>query len=137
MPACFDSELSHHLVDESHAPVTQKKRCSPMEERQIILEEFDGLLDRGIISPSKSPRVAQVLCVRKKDVTLRLCVDCRGHNSFSVPDNGDLGEMRGIFAFLRSKHYLAQLDLATGFNQVPITEKDECKTAFRDPDGRF
>lgn len=73
----------------------------------------------------------------EKDRALRLCVEWRRLKSLLVPYNGGLGDMQRIFASLRDKQNLTRLDLTTGFNQVPIAEKEECKTALRDPDGRL
>ena len=103
----------------------------------MIREEIHKLNDRGIIRPSKSPWAAQVLCVKKKDGTMRLCVDWRRLNSLLVVDSGGLGDMQNMFSTLKGKRYFTQIDLASGFHQLPIAEKDKHKTAFRDADGQL
>lgn len=108
---------------------------SNREKTQVIWAEVNKLLARGIIRPSKFPSDMQVLCVRKMYKSLRLCVDWRRLTSPLVPDTGGLGDIQAILAGLRGKLFFTQLDLANGFHQVLIVEKDKCKTAFRDADG--
>lgn len=68
----------------------------------MIQAEIKKLLDRGI---SMSPRAAQCLCVRKKDGTLRLCIDWRVLNKQLVSDGGGSGDMQTIFDGLKGKCY--------------------------------
>lgn len=71
MLACLDGdELSLPLVDKSHALVAEKRLRFLPEETQIIREEVDRLLGRGMTNPLKWPLAAQVPRVRKKDGTL-------------------------------------------------------------------
>ena len=81
VPACVVGELSLPLMDESCTPVAEKQRRFSPQEIAMIREEIHKLNDRGIIRPSKSPWAAQVLCVKNKDGTMRLCVDWRPPNS--------------------------------------------------------
>ena len=103
----------------------------------MIREETKKLLDRGIIRPSNSPWAAQFLCVKKKDGTQRLCIDWRALNEQLVADSGGLGDIQTIFDGLKGKKFFTQIDLASGYHQVEIAEKDKYKTAFRDPDGQL
>ena len=137
MPACVDGELSLPLMDESCTPVAEKQRRFSPQEISMIREEIQKLNDRGIIRPSKSPWAAQVLCVKKKDGTMRLCGDWRRINSLLVVDSGGLGDMQNMLSNLKGKRYFTQIDLASGFHQLPIAEKDKHKTAFRDGDGQL
>ena len=66
-----------------------------------------------------------------------LCVDWRRLKSLLVIDSGSLGDMQGMFSKLKGKRYFTQIDLASGFHQLPIAEKDKHKTAFRDADGQL
>ena len=137
VPACVDGELTLPLANETSTPAADKQRRFSPEEVSMIRAEISKLLDRGIIRPSKSPWAAQVLCVRKKDGTMRLCVDWRRLNARLIVDGGGLGDMQSIFSSLKGKRYFTQIDLASGFHQMPIAEKDKHKTAFRDADGRL
>ena len=68
---------------------------------------------------------------------MRLCVDWRCLNPRLIVDGGGLGDMQSIFSSLKGKRYFTQTDLASGFHQMPIAEKDKHKTAFRDADERL
>ena len=137
VPACVDGELSLPLIDESCTPVAEKQRRFSPQDISMVREEIDKLNDRGIIHPSKSSWAAQVLCVKKKDDTMRLCVDWRRLNYLLVIDSGGLGDMQSMFSNLKGKRYFTQIDLASGFHQLPIAEKDKHKTAFRGADGKL
>ena len=79
----------------------------------------------------------QCLCVKKKDGTLRLCIDWRALNEQLVADSGGLGDIQTIFDELKGKKLFTQIDLASGYHQVEIAENDKYKTAFRDLDGQL
>ena len=68
---------------------------------------------------------------------MRLYVDWRRLNSLLVIDSGGLGDIQRMFFNLKGKRYFAQIDLASGFHQLPIAEKDKHKSAFRDADGQL
>ena len=94
-------------------------------------------MDRGIIRSSKSPWAAQYLCLRKKNGILRLCIDWRALNEQLVVDSGGLGDIQTIFDGLKGKKFFTQIDLASGYHQDEIAERDKHKAAFRDPDGQL
>ena len=137
VPACVNGELSLPRIDESFTPVAEKQRRFLPQEISMIKEEIHKLNDRSNTRPSKSPWAAQVFCVKKKDDTMRLCLDWCRFNSLPVIDSGGLGDMQSMFSNLKVKHYFTQIDLASGFHQLPIAEKDKHKTAFRDADGQL
>ena len=75
VPACINGELELPLIDGSSTPYAAKQRRFSPAERNMIRAEIHKLLDRGVIRPSTSPWAAQCLCVKKKDGTMRLCID--------------------------------------------------------------
>ena len=137
VPACIDGELELPLINEHCTPFASKQRRFSEAERKMIRAEIQKLLDRGIIMRFMSPWAAQCLCVKKKDGTVRLCIDWRELNKRLVKDSGGLGNMQDVFDGLKGKKYYTQLDLASGFHQLPISPKDREKTAFRDCDGNL
>ena len=137
VPACVGGELQLPLIDENCTPVAERQRTFTPEEVDMIRHEVDKLTERGIIRPSNSQWAAQVVCVRKSDGTLRLCVDWRKLNALLKTDSGGLGDIQRIFSNLKGKTYFTQMDLASGFHQITIAEKDRPKTAFRDADGQL
>ena len=69
-----------------------------MEEFKSQLEE---LLDKGYVRPSVSPWGAPVLFVRKKDGSLRLCIDYRELNKVTVKNKYPLPRIDDLFDQLR------------------------------------
>ena len=112
VPACIEGELTLPLKKEACISVAEKQRTSSPEERHMIREEKRKLLDLGIIRPSNSPWAAQCLCVRKKDGTLRLCIDWRTLNARLVANSRGLGGIQTILDGL--KRYFIQIELALG-----------------------
>ena len=137
VPACIGGELTLPVKNETCTPVAEKQREFSPEECHMIREETKKLLGRGIIRPSISPWAAQYLCVKKKDGTLRLCIDWWALNEQLVADSGGLGNIETVFDGLKGKKLFTQIDLASGYHQVEIAERDKYGTAFRDPDGKL
>ncbi|MEW8547227.1 MAG: reverse transcriptase family protein, partial [Candidatus Thiodiazotropha sp.] len=83
------------------------------------------------IQPSVSPFAAPVVLVRKKDKSLRLCVDYRLLNAKTIKDAYPLPRIEEALDALHGSQYFSSIDLAQGYYQVGISEKDRHKTAFR------
>ena len=101
--------------------------------RQIIYTYInsEAKLDNGVIRPSSSPYVAPVVLVRKKDGTLRLCVDYRALNARTHKDAYPLPRIEEALEVMEGSKFFVSLDLAHGFNQIPMAPEDVEKTAFR------
>lgn len=80
----------------------------------MVRAELDKLLAYGIIRLSKSPSSEHVLCVRKKDEMLRLCLNGRRLKSLLVLDSDSVEEIQTIFAGRRDQRYFTELDLTLG-----------------------
>ncbi|XP_055961862.1 uncharacterized protein LOC130015544 [Mercurialis annua] len=97
-------------------------RMAPAELKELK-DQLEELLDRGFIRPSVSPWGAPVLFVKKKDGTLRLCIDYRQLNRDKRIDD--------LFDQLQGAKYLSKIDLRSGYHQLKIWNEDISKTAFR------
>ena len=134
---CIGGELELPLKDEACAPFAAKQRRFPPQESRLILAEIQLLVDRGIVEPAVSAWAAQCLAVKKKDGSIRLCVDWRMLNTHLVSDSGGLGDMQDIYDGLKGKRFYSQIDMASGFHQMSLAKKDRHKTAFRCPRGQL
>lgn len=94
-------------------------------------------LARGFIRPSKAPCGAPILFVKKKDGSLRLCVDYRGLNKITRKDRYPLPRIPDLIDRLRSAKTFTKMDLRGAYNLVRIAEGDEWKTTFRTRFGAF
>ncbi|KAL1268480.1 hypothetical protein QQF64_033843 [Cirrhinus molitorella] len=75
-------QMSINLTD--NIPVQRAYSSVPKPLHTEVREYIQDLLARGWIVKSKSPYSAPVVCVRKKDGTLRLCVDYRLLNKKTI-----------------------------------------------------
>ena len=80
---------------------------------------------------SSSPEVAPILFVKKKDGSLRLCVDYWALNSITVKDRYPLPLISEILDRVRGAIIFTRLDLRGTYNLIRIKEGNEYKTAFR------
>ena len=100
-----------------------------------VREEIKEMLDKGVIVPSKSPYSSPIVMVPKKDGTNRMCIDYRKLNEVTTKDAYPLPRIGQTIDALQGAGYFSSLDLASGYWQVPVAEKDRPKTAFCTPDG--
>jgi transposase InsO family protein len=93
-------------------------------------QEIQTMLKAGIIEPSNSPWCAPVLPIRKKDGTLRICVDYRKLNQVTVKDTYPLPRIDDILDAVYGSVVYTTLDALSGYWQIPVEERDQPKTAF-------
>lgn len=78
---------SHYITTTCNQPIKQNNYRIPIHYEKEVDKEVNKLLRLGIIRPSKSPWCSQVIPIKKKDGTLRLCIDYRGLNSVTIKDS--------------------------------------------------
>ena len=130
----FDLKIS--LEDGSLPPYGPIYSLS-QTELQALREFIDDNLSTGFIRPSTSPHGAPVLFVKKKDGSLRLCVDFRGLNKISKKDRYPLPLISDLLDSPRKANIYSKIDLRHAYHLVRIAEGDEWKTAFRTRYGSF
>ena len=91
----------------------------------------------GFIGPSTSPWSAQALFAKKKDKTLRLCIDYRQLNRVTIKNRYPLPRIDDLFDQLRGAWVYSKIDLCTGYHQLRVKEADIPKTAFKTRYGAF
>jgi hypothetical protein len=94
-------------------------------------------LARGAIRPSKSPFGAPVIFVKKKDGTLRMCIDYRELNEITIKNRYPLPLIQEIFDTIGGSQIFSLIDLRSGYHQIRIAEEDVQKTAFRTRLGHY
>jgi hypothetical protein len=88
-------------------------------------------LRKGYIRPSVSPWGALVHFFKKKDGTLRLCIDFRQMNKYTIKNKYLLPRIDDLFYQIRGAKIFSKINLRAGYHQVRIKEEDIHKTAFR------
>ena len=115
--------VSHDIKLKDRQPVLKKPYCLPFALRSQVKQEIDNMKHAGIIEPSQSPCVAPIVCVPKKDKTLRFCVDYRGLNSKTVFDPQPMPKIDDILNKLGKAKYLTKIDLTKEYWQIPLAEQ--------------
>lgn len=103
----------------------------------MVKEHIHQLLEAQVIRESSSPYASPIVLVKKRDGTLRMCVDYRQLNCKTWKDAFPLPRIEESLDALTGARWFSTLDLASGYNQVPVTEADRPKTAFCTPFGLF
>ena len=93
--------------------------------------KFKGLQNRGAIRQSTSSYAAPICSVKKKDGTMRLCIDYRQLNARTKSDAFPTGNILDVIENMACARYFSTIDLKQGYHQVPVAEADKEKTAFR------
>ena len=100
-------------------------------ELQELKEQLQELLERGVIRLSVSPWGAPVLFVKKKDGSMRLCIDYRELNRVTIRNRYPLPRIDDLFDQLQGAKYFSKIDLRSGYHQLRVRDEDIAKTAFR------
>lgn len=111
-------------------PINQALRLRPQREREAVELQVQQWLGDGVIRPSKSPWASNVVTVRKKDNTIRCCIDYRPLNSVTERDVYPLPTREEMLSCFTGMTLFSSLDLNQGYMQICINENDIAKTAF-------
>lgn len=101
---------------------------APAELKELKLQCKD-LLDKGFIQPSISPWGDPVLFVKKKDGSLRMCIDYRQLNEVTIKNKYYLPRSDDLFDKLNAR-YFSKIDLTSGYHQLRVRGQNVPKIAF-------
>ncbi|QRV92223.1 Transposon Ty3-G Gag-Pol polyprotein [Ceratobasidium sp. AG-Ba] len=116
-----------------HGPIYSLGPREDEELRKTVTKQ----LEAGLICPSKSPMASPVIFVKKKNGSLRMCIDYRKLNDMTVKNVYLLPRSNDLIEKLRGAKIYSKFDLKWGYNLVRIKEGDEWKTAFKTRYGLF
>ena len=100
------------------------------DELATLKEYIDENLAKGFIRHSKSLASASIIFVKKKDGSLRMCVDYRGLNKITIKNRYPLPLIFGLLNQLGQAKIYTKIDLRGAYKLVRVKEGDEWKTAF-------
>jgi hypothetical protein len=112
------------------APISKRPYRMPPAELAELQKQLQELLDKGFILPSTSPWGCTTLFVKKKDESLRLCVDYRPLNVVTIKNKYLLPRIDVLFDQLVGAKLFSKIDLCSGYHQIKIRTSDIPKTAF-------
>ena len=84
-------------------------------ELKELKEQLRELQEKGYIRPSSSPWASPVLFVRKKDGSLRMCIDYRSLNEVTIKNKYPLPRIDDLFDQLKGAKYFSKIDLRSGY----------------------
>jgi hypothetical protein len=95
------------------------------------------MLSAGVVRPSVSEWSSPPVLVRKKDGSVRWCIDYRALNTVTRKDVYPLPLVEECIDTLSGTHFFSTLNMASGYWQIEMAEEDRHKTAFITKYGLF
>lgn len=133
-----DRPVDHKIdLEPGHSPPHRPIYRMDQEELAELKKQLDELLSKGYIKPSVSAYGAPVLLIRKKDNTMRLCIDYRALNKITVKNRYPLPRIDDLLDRLAGATIYSKIDLRSGYWQVKVAPEDTHKTAFRTRYGHY
>ena len=123
--------MEHEIHLENDRPFKEPYRRIPLALIQEVREHLNEMMEIGAILPSKSPFSSNVVIVRRKDGSIRFCIDYRKLNQCTIKDAQAIPRVDDTLHLLAGSKYFSTLDLKSGYWQVELKEKDKAKTAFQ------
>ncbi|KAI3827213.1 hypothetical protein L1987_01285 [Smallanthus sonchifolius] len=123
-------EFKIDLIPEAKPVAKAPYRLAPTEMKELM-SQLQELLDKGFIHPSVSPWGAPILFVKKKDGSMRMCVDYRELNKLTIKKRYPLPRINDLFDQLQGSSWISKIDLRSGYHHVKVREEDVPKTTFR------
>ncbi|KAG8500640.1 hypothetical protein CXB51_002642 [Gossypium anomalum] len=136
LPPVREVEFGIELVPGTTPISIAPYRMAPTELKELKTQ-LQELTDRGFARPSFSPWGAPVLFVKKKDGTIRLCIDYRQLNKVTIKNKYPLPRIDDLFDQLKGASVFSKIDLRSGYYQLRVRDSDIPKTAFRTRYGHY
>ena len=112
------------------APAKQRHRTIPPGIYEELKAHLRNLLDTNVIRQSHSPWCSNVVMARKKDNSLRLCIDYRQLNQKTIKDSYALPRIEETLDCLAGSKFVSVLDMKSGYHQIEMEENHKQYTAF-------
>ena len=99
--------VKHHINTNDHLPIKQQHRREPLGMQSVVKDELHKMEEKGIIEPSNSAWASPIVLVRKKDGSIRFCVDYRKLNAVTVKDAYPIPRIEDSLDALNGSTWLA------------------------------
>ena len=122
--------VEYRIDTGEHRPIRQPLRRHLFKHLETIDKQVAEMEEHGIIEPTASPWASNVVLVRKKDGSLRFCIDYQQLNRITTQDSYPLPLIDNCLNAIQDSTWLSTLDLRAGYYNIPVAEEDKDKTAF-------
>ncbi|GKD65771.1 putative reverse transcriptase domain-containing protein [Tanacetum coccineum] len=136
LPPAREIEFGIELIPGAEPISKAPYRMAPVELKELK-EQLQEMLENGFIRPNVLPWGAPVLFVKKKDGSMRLCIDYRKLNRITIRNRYPLSRIDDLFDQLQGAKYFSKIDLRSGYHQLRVREQDISKTAFHTRYGHY
>ncbi|GAU43227.1 hypothetical protein TSUD_241170 [Trifolium subterraneum] len=136
LPPEREVEFSIDLVPGT-SPISMAPYRMSASELNELKKELEKLLEKKFIRPSVSPWGAPVLLVKKKEGSMRLCIDYRQLNKATIKNKYPLPRIDDLMDQLVGACVFSKIDLRSGYHQIRVKTEDVPKTAFRTRYGHY
>nr|GFA11461.1 putative reverse transcriptase domain, aspartic peptidase domain protein [Tanacetum cinerariifolium] len=136
IPLVREVEFNIELIPGAEPISKAPYHMAPVELKELK-DQLQELLERGFIRPIVSPWGAPVLFVKKKDGSMRLCIDYHELNKIIIRNRYPLPRIDDLFDQFQGAMHFAKIDLRSGYHQLRVKEQDISKTAFRTRYGHY
>ncbi|KAA3462044.1 DNA/RNA polymerases superfamily protein [Gossypium australe] len=133
LPPVREFEFGIELVSGTAPISVAPYRMAPLELKELKVQ-LQELTDKGFARLSYSSWGAPVLFVKKKDGSMRLCIDYRQLNKVTVKNKYHMPRIDDLFDQLKGAIVFSKIDIRSGYYQLRVKEQDVPKTAFRTRD---
>ena len=122
---------------EGSQPVKVKPYRYPHSQKEEIEKLMQGMLDEGIIQPSKSPFSSPIILVKKKDGSWRVCTNYRAFNAIIIKDTFPIPTVDELIDELFRANFFSKLDLRSSYLQILLNLQDKHKIVFQTHHGHY
>ena len=130
--------LKHEIkIQDGASPVNQRPYKTPHKHLPALNKAVEDMLRDDVIEHSLSSWNSPLILVKKKDGTLRPCVDFRRLNKVTIPCRFPIPHLQDAIHSLHGAKYFSTLDAKSAFWQVPLTQSAAEKTSFTTSLGKF
>ena len=129
--------LQHRIKTGEARPVRMPQYRLPHAYRELVDKELQEMEEGGIIETSNSEWASPIVLIKKKDGTMRFCIDYRRLNAVTQVEAYPMPRIDDIIDRLGKAQFISTLDLTRGYWQMPVATEDRAKTAFVTPKGLY